>query len=35
MSGRKQFIGVLIMIFVGSLLLLETLARLVHVIVVG
>jgi len=35
MSGRKQFIGVLIVIFVGSLLLLETLARLVHVIVVG
>ena len=35
MSGRKQFICVLIVIFIGSLLLLETLARLVHLLFVG
>ena len=34
MSGRKQFIGVLIVIFIGSLLL-ESLARLAHLIFVG
>ncbi|MBP2198005.1 hypothetical protein JOJ88_003441 [Pantoea cypripedii] len=35
MNSRKQFIGVLVVIFIGSLLLLETLARLVHLLVVG
>lgn len=35
MGNRKQFILILILIFFGSLLLLETLARLVHLIVVG
>lgn len=35
MSGQKQFIGVLIVIFIGSLLLLESLARLVHLLFVG
>jgi len=35
MNSRKQFISVLVLIFVGSLLLLETLARLVHLLFVG
>ncbi len=34
-SSRKQFIGVLVFIFLGSLLLLESLARLVHLLFVG
>jgi hypothetical protein len=35
MNSRKQFISVLVLIFVGSLLLLESLARLVHLLLVG
>ncbi len=35
MKGRKQFIMVLIMLVTGSLLLLESLARLVHLLIVG
>lgn len=35
MKSRKQFISVLAMLFVGSLLLLESLARLVHLLFVG
>jgi hypothetical protein len=34
-SSRKQFVGILVMIFIGSLLLLESLARLVHLLFVG
>jgi hypothetical protein len=34
-NSRKQFIGILLVIFIGSLLLLESLARLVHLLVVG
>lgn len=35
MNSRKQFISMLVIIFIGSLLLLESLARLVHVLFVG
>jgi len=35
MASTKRFTGVLIIIFIGSLLLLESLARLVHFLVVG
>ncbi len=35
MNSRKQFLSVLVLIFVGSLLLLESLARLVHLLFVG
>ncbi|MBP2166977.1 hypothetical protein J2125_000169 [Erwinia toletana] len=35
MDDRKQFILTLVLIFTGSLLLLEVLARLVHFIIVG
>lgn len=35
MNSRKQFISVLVIIFIGSLLLLESLARLVHLLFVG
>jgi hypothetical protein len=35
MNSRKQFISVLVLIFLGSLLLLESLARLVHLLFVG
>lgn len=35
MNSRKQFISMLIILFVGSLLLLESLARLVHLLFVG
>jgi len=34
MNSRKQFISVLVLIFLGSLLL-ESLARLVHLLFVG
>lgn len=35
MNSRKQFISMLVILFVGSLLLLESLARLVHLLFVG
>lgn len=35
MKGRKQFIMVLIVLVAGSLLLLESLARPVHLLIVG
>jgi len=35
MNSRKQFISMLVIIFIGSLLLLESLARLVHLLFVG
>lgn len=35
MNSRKQFLSMLVILFIGSLLLLESLARLVHLLVVG
>lgn len=35
MNSRKQFLRMLVVLFIGSLLLLESLARLVHMLVVG
>lgn len=35
MNSRKQFLRMLLILFIGSLLLLESLARLVHMLVVG
>ena len=35
MNSRKQFISVLVLMFLGSLLLLESLARPVHLLFVG
>lgn len=35
MNSRKQFLKMLLILFIGSLLLLESLARLVHMLVVG
>ncbi len=35
MNSRKQFISMLVIIFIGSLLLLESLAPLVHLLFVG
>lgn len=35
MNSRKQFLTMLVVLFLGSLLLLESLARLVHMLVVG